>query len=375
MTDFGGRPSRKALIVSGLDGRFRIGSLPLPASPFPFPLLLPTSIPRVDLGVFPSPLEPSSVLARAVGAESLLIKRDDLCGPDFGGNKRRALEFLLADDRIPVSMGGYGSTWCAALATLAAQSGRRAHLALFPQPWSESVAGLLSTTLSHAAVSLAQSRWGLPSAIWDAVVSAGKRGQARWIAPGGASPIGVLGSVNAALELVRQVEQQGLTRPEAVVVPLGSGGTAAGLVIGFRLAGWKIEIAGVRVADAWIANRWQVGRLVRSTVRVLRYHGLPVPAGAVRLSVIGSELGGGYGHATERARATQAMFAREGIALDLTYSAKAASALQATAARFRHLSFWHTFDQRLKSPVLEQHPLFERARTTSESLWRHTKST
>jgi D-cysteine desulfhydrase len=338
--------------------------------------MLPPSIPRADLGVIPSPLESHPSLATEFGVDTLLVKRDDLSGADFGGNKRRALEFLLADgETVPVSMGGYGSTWCAALAALAAQAGRRAHLALFPQPWTPTVAGLLSTSLRHGEVSLAGSRWRMPRAIWQAVKSAGSRGRARWIAPGGASPIGVLGTVVAALELVRQVEEQRLERPEAVVVPLGSGGTAAGLLVGFRLAGWPVDVIAVRVADAWVANRWQVGRLVRSTERVLRSYRTPVPRGSTRLTVIGTELGAGYGHATERARATQARFARAGIALDLTYSAKAATALQANATRFRRLCFWHTFDQRLMSPPLQEHPLFQRAQASAESSWPHTKST
>jgi 1-aminocyclopropane-1-carboxylate deaminase/D-cysteine desulfhydrase-like pyridoxal-dependent ACC family enzyme len=338
--------------------------------------MLPATIPRASLGVVPSPLESFPLLAGELGVDSLLVKRDDLSGADFGGNKRRALEFLLADSEfVPVSMGGFGSTWCAALAALAVRNGRPAHLALFPQPWTPTVAGLLSTSLLHGEVSLAASRWGVPFAVWRAVRAASRRGRARWIAPGGASPVGVLGSINAALELVAQVGAQRLARPEAVIVPLGSGGTAAGLLIGFRLAGWPVDIMAVRVADRWVANRWQVGRLVRATERILRHHGTTVPSGSVRLTVVGTELGAGYGHATERARATQARFAREGIGLDLTYSAKAAAALQAAATRFRHLCFWHTFDQRLMSSPLLHHPQFQRAQALAESSWPHTKST
>lgn len=344
-----------------------------PVPCYPFPILIPATIPRASLGVVPSPVESHPQLAVEAGAESLLVKRDDLNGADFGGNKRRALEFLLADPSCtPVSMGGYGSTWCAALSTLTARLGRRAHVALFPQPWTPTVAGLLSTTLTHAEAEIATSRLGVPAAIWRSVRRAE---QSRWMAGGGASPIGVLGSVNGALEFAAQVETAGLTRPEAIAVPLGSGGTAAGLVIGFRLAGWKVAVIGVRVADAWIANRWQVGRLIRSTERVLRYHGCRVPAGEVVLQVDRTQLGDGYGHATAEAGAAQARFAGDGIKLDLTYSAKTAAALRAAAHRYRHLSLWHTFDSRLLSDPLTGHALFQRAQRCAESLWRNSKST
>lgn len=308
-----------------------------------------------------------------LGAASLLIKRDDLNGADFGGNKRRALEFLLADTTAtPVSIGGFGSTWCAALTTLTAQQGRRAHVALFPQPWTPAVAGLLSTSLTHGQVEIARSRLGVPAALWRSIRGAVNP---RWIAAGGASPTGVLGSITGALEFVSQVEEERRIRPEVVVVPLGSGGTAAGLVLGFRLAGWNIEVIGVRVADAWVANRWQVGRLVRATERLLRTHGCRVPPGVVRLSVDGTQLGKGYGHATDTGRAAQELFANDGIVLDVTYSAKAAAALRAAARRYQHLSFWHTFDRRLMSDPLTGHALFQRAQASAESLWRNSKST
>lgn len=335
--------------------------------------MVPANIPRAGLGLVPSPLESHPRLATDVGAETLLIKRDDLNGADFGGNKRRALEFLLADSSTtPISMGGFGSTWCAALTTLTARQGRRAHVALFPQPWTSGVAGLLSTTLANGQVAIASSRLAMPAALWRSIRGVSNP---RWVPAGGASPIGVLGSITGAIEFAEQVDAAGHPRPQAIIVPLGSGGTAAGLVLGFRFAGWKVDVIGVRVADAWVANRWQVGRLVRSTENVLRYHGCRVPSAPVTFSVDRAQLGDGYGHATADARAAQVRFASEGVRLDLTYSAKTAAALRAAAARYRHLSFWHTFDTRLMSEPQSGHPLFQQAKSCAESLWRNSKST
>ncbi|HXI20089.1 MAG TPA: hypothetical protein VNH46_03340, partial [Gemmatimonadales bacterium] len=118
-------------------------------SPRMLPLLerLTEPPPHRSLGDFPSPVERQPELARAFGLASLTLKREDRNGWPFGGNKLRALEFLLpVIGPAPVSMGGYGSTWCAALAALMARSGGRASVALFPQPWTPSVAGMLGTT-------------------------------------------------------------------------------------------------------------------------------------------------------------------------------------------------------------------------------------
>lgn len=338
--------------------------------------LLPDPPPRLALGNFPSPVEDHPGLAEAVGARVLTVKRDDLNGPEFGGNKLRALEFLLpsAPEGI-VTMGGYGSTWCAALARLGDASGHQAHVALFPQPWTGAVAGALSATLRHATVHHASSRWRLAGAIRRAWRAAGRHGAPRWIPAGAAEPRGVLGSVNAAIEFSRQIEQGSLAAPDAVVLPLGSGGTAAGLLLGFWIARREIAVCGVRVTDAWFANRFTVMRLVRRTARLLERRGLRVVPGAARLRVVKDQLGAGYGHETPAGAQARAIAAMAGLVLEATYGAKAFAALKSLSPSFPRLCFWHTFDTRLVSGSPLEHPFLREARAHAESLWPHLKST
>ena len=102
---------------------------------------LGVAIPRVALGRFPTPVETHPELARELGFASLSIKREDksaLDGP--GGNKLRALEWILpgAGSWI-VSMGGYGSTYVAALSFYAQRRQQKVAVGLFPQPWVGSV--------------------------------------------------------------------------------------------------------------------------------------------------------------------------------------------------------------------------------------------
>ena len=333
-------------------------------------------VPYTALGSFPSPVEEQPQLAACAGARSLWVKREDLNGVAFGGNKLRALEFLLPHlGPAVVSMGGYGSTWCAALARTAAASGRRVEVALFPQPWSDTVAGGLAATRAHAAVHLARSRWRFPGALRRAWQSAARHGRPTWIAAGGAEPAGVLGSVNAGLEFARQVARGDAPPPEAVVVPLGSGGTAAGLLLGFWLGGLAAEVCAVRVTDAWFANRARVLWLVRRTTRLLHRLGCEIRPGAARLRVLGGQLGAGYGHPTAAGESARAAFAEAGLALDSTYGAKACAALRTLAGSFPHLCFWHTFDCRLVSGTPLDHPLLREARAHAESLWPHLRST
>ena len=55
-----------------------------------------SDFPRVSLGCFPTPLVALPNLSRMFG-KRLYLKRDDMTGVGFGGNKVRKLEFLLAD--------------------------------------------------------------------------------------------------------------------------------------------------------------------------------------------------------------------------------------------------------------------------------------
>lgn len=333
-------------------------------------------VPRRVLGAFPSPVERHPELGRILGIEDLTIKRDDRNGENLGGNKLRALEFLLP--RMPqsvVTMGGYGSTWAASLATFGHAAGVSVHLALFPQPWTDAVAGSLGVSLAQGTVYPAGSRVGLPGAILRAWRGAARHGPVRWVAAGGAEPWGVLGSINAGLELAAQIEQGLLPQPQGVVVPLGSGGTAAGLLLGAWLANLDLTICAVRVTDGWFANRLTVMHLLNRTRTLLRQLGLTVLPGAARLLVVKDQLGGGYGRSTSPSREAVRLAATAGLRLENTYGAKAFAALRSLAPSFPRLCFWHTFDARLAAALPFDHPLLRQARLHAESLWPHPKST
>ena len=58
------------------------------------------TLPRTPLAVLPTPLVAAPRLAAALGTGPLLVKRDDLTGFAFGGNKARLLEFLVAAPQV-----------------------------------------------------------------------------------------------------------------------------------------------------------------------------------------------------------------------------------------------------------------------------------
>lgn len=304
-------------------------------------------MPRVTLGHYPTP-----VLSLAALSPSLWIKRDDLCADPIGGNKIRALEFLLggvaADDRV-VTVGSAGSTHALAVAAYGKRLRARVDIGRWKQemnPAATVIADRISRTAKRAPVF----RTPIEAYAWAWVERA--RG-ARWIAAGGSSPLGVLGHVNAGLELIDQIDAHAMPTPATVVVPLGTGGTAAGLALAFAIAQRDIAVLGVRVVPRIIARASRVRALANATAKLIEHvSGVSIPrVSAAAVTVSHDAYGGAYGRETGEARSAAALLRTViPIDLDATYSAKAFDCALDAAAKGVTL-FWLTFDARtLRTP-------------------------
>jgi len=295
-------------------------------------------------GRWPTPLEFAAPLAAAAGLEALWLKREDRSAEAYGGNKVRGLEFLLAGARpgtVFVTLGGTGSTHCLATAIHTRALSCGAVLAQFPQASTEASRAVAAACERTAAgVVRSGSRLGLPLAVARAWRMARRIGATRWIPGGGAHPRAVAGHLLAGLELACQSPSP----PDAVVTPLGSGGTAAGLVLAFGALGWPTRVIAARVAPMIVANRWRVAALARGALGLLATHGILLPRPASLVPLVLDCLGRGYGHPTAAGEAARALAAAHGLELDPTYGAKAFAALTSLPLRgFRRVVFWHTF--------------------------------
>src|SRR3712207_1682747 len=147
------------------------------------------AIPRASLGRFPSPVER---LGLADGAE-LWLKRDDLNADAFGGNKVRALEFLLggvgAGDTV-LTLGGEGSTHVLATAWHARRLGART----VAVRWRHDMNPVALRVRDRAAV-LCDETVTTRTAAWGVLRAHLMRltRRARWVPIGGSSPLGTLG--------------------------------------------------------------------------------------------------------------------------------------------------------------------------------------
>jgi D-cysteine desulfhydrase len=317
-----------------------------------FPKL--ATLPRVRLGRFPTPVTPAPTLG-----DDFWVKRDDLSADPIGGNKVRALEFLLGrvarGDTI-VTIGSAGSTHALAVAMYGKRLGARVIVGRWRQVMNaqaERVAERLSREADEAPVF----RTPIGAYLWARLQRA--RG-ATWIPAGGRSPLGTLGHVNAGLELADQIAAGRLPVPRHVVVPLGTGGTAAGLALGFAIAGVDTTVVGARVVPRLIGRERRVASLVASTARLIEdATGARLPRLAPSRFVVAHEsYGGAYGLETESGRTATGEFrAWSGLELDATYSAKACAVALSLASGVGGRPgdgggggprlFWLTFDSRI----------------------------
>ena len=305
-----------------------------------FPRL--AALPRASLGRFPTPVHG---VTRDDG-RSLLLKRDDLSGDVVGGNKVRGLEWLLGDVRpgdTVLTVGARGSTHALSTALLSRHLGASATVVRWNQEMN-SAARVVDERL-RASADVIDAR--LVAAAYLVAGAIRIRRRVTWIPAGGATPVAVLGHLNAALELTEQIAAGDVELPEEVYVPLGTGGTAAGLALGFRMAGLGIRIVAVRVVPGIVARRSRViGLANRAAAHIEHLTGDRIPRlSAADLTIEHAFYGGAYGRPLPEIPQEHDLLRGRDVRLDDTYSRKAFAA--ALRSRAQRTMLWVTFDGRL----------------------------
>lgn len=301
--------------------------------------------PRRNLAHLPTPLQPLNELSRELGI-NLWVKRDDLTGLAMGGNKGRKLEFVMADALAQgaqsiVTWAGMQSNWCCQLSAAARKCGMRPILILFQRPGlpAELEGNVLLDSIYGAEIHRvdlgSRSMMQLESVrdLVDEIVSRERAaGRKCYVAPIGASmtggsmdrPLGGIGFLNAAVELLEQARERNIDL-DAVVFATGSGGMQAGLIAGSKILCPRIANVGISVSD----SRANISRAVETIVEQLMAYMPP----AVRQSAnVASDdivafdeyIDRGYGILN---RATvdnmTRMAAAEGLLLDPVYTGRA----------------------------------------------------
>ncbi|MBM3642987.1 MAG: D-cysteine desulfhydrase [Alphaproteobacteria bacterium] len=291
--------------------------------------------PRVRCGHFPTPLEPMENLTRHLGGPKLWIKRDDCTGLSSGGNKTRKLEFLMADalqrgaDTI-ITQGATQSNHARQTAAIAAKLGLPCHILLEDRTGYADAAynlngNVLLDRLHGASVSRRPGGADMQAEMEALARDLAAKGRKPYVIPGGGSnPVGALGYVAAAQELVTQAYEQGL-RIDCVVHATGSAGTQAGLVTGLVALNSGIPVLGIGVRAPKDRQEANVLKLAEATAAHLGRPGIVTSEHVVANC---DYVGQGYGLPTQgMVEALKLVAKLEGILLDPVYSGKGMAGL------------------------------------------------
>ena len=276
--------------------------------------------------------------------DGLWVQRDDRTASVYGGNKVRKLEFVLPVARRrggPVlTAGGIGSHHVLAAAVYARRAGLEAEAVVYPQRVTPDVRRTQAAlaALDGVRVTRCPHRYAMPAVLAARLAAlAPRRPYLLW--PGASTPLGTLGYVSAGLELAAGFHGP---EPDAVVAPLGSGGTTVGLALGLALAGWRrARVVGVRAADVVVTNRAVLHGLESGTAAVLALGGWR-PRRA-RWSVDARWFGPGYGEPTREGEVAMARARGLGLELEPTYTAKAFAAALELVDAGRRVVFVQTY--------------------------------
>jgi len=331
--------------------------------------LLRERLPYLPLGEFPTPVQKLERLGVELDIGHLYMKRDDLSGKVYGGNKPRKLEFILGSAlrsgaREVIALGGAGANHALATAIYAQKVGLKSISMLMPQPNAHYVRRNLLMSYHcgaelHSCGAELESARNMPlvylATIYQLLRCRLKKGAfPKLIPPGGSSPLGVIGFVNAALELKKQITNDEMPEPEYIYIACGTMGTAAGLTLGLRAAKLNSRVVSVRITSEKFVNVRGMIELIDKTDSLLRSLDASFPGfgfSAADIEIRHDYFGKRYALFTkEGMEAVSLMREREGIKLDGTYTGKTLAALiddaKSGGLRGRAVLFWNTLNSR-----------------------------
>ncbi len=294
------------------------------------------NLPRIALGHWPTPLHELPHLSTTLGGPRIFIKRDDLTGLALGGNKCRKLEYVLADAKrrgvdALITSGSSQSNFALQMAAAAQKVGMEPYLVLVKGVHVETQGNLLLHNILDSTVNILEvSDPGemfttMPKKMNELADELRSEGRNPLVIPAGAFlPLGTAGWVNAAEEINQQLRDQGID-VQYVVLANGSGGTQAGLALGFKELGVSLQVTGISVFNRKAEAIDAVASQVTETASLL---GLSLTIGPDELTIYDDYIGQGYGIPTRGCIEAIRVLARtEGIFLDPVYTGKAMAGL------------------------------------------------
>ncbi|MEX0340070.1 MAG: D-cysteine desulfhydrase family protein [Arenibacterium sp.] len=295
--------------------------------------------PRHQILSDPSPLQHAPTLSRDLDID-LWIKRDDLAGPSFGGNKSRQLEYYfgaaMAEDADTILItGAVQSNFVRLAAAIARSRGMQVvaqleHRVKTDDPLYARSGNVLLNKLLGAEILYypeGEDEAGADRALFAKADELRGQGRHPYVIPLAEDhpPLGALGYVNAAQELLNQRADF-----DYVVVASGSGATHSGLLAGICGEGSAATVIGSCVRRDKALQTARIARIVKRLSKL--YHGAALVK-EDQINIWDGALAPGYGQVGPAALDALTLVAQaEGIFLDPVYTAKSFAAIPALVA-------------------------------------------
>lgn len=283
-----------------------------------------------------TPIDYCPNFSAALGGDvNIYIKRDDMLPGASGGNKTRKLDFCIADalkneaDTI-ITCGAVQSNHCRLTLSWSVKEGLDCHLIL-----EERVAGsykpeasgnnFLFQLMGVKSITVVPAGTNMMAAMEELGAKLQAEGKKPYIIPGGASnTIGALGYVRCMEEIMEQMYDQKL-RFDHMVVPSGSAGTHAGIIVGMLGNNINIPVTGIGVNRPRPVQEDAVLTLANKT---MEYMGYDAQVPAEKVVAFTDYVGEGYSIPTDSmVEAVKLLAQTEAILLDPVYSGKAMAGL------------------------------------------------
>lgn len=307
-------------------------------------------LPRVKLAFLPTPVELLENLSKELGGPQIYMKRDDMTGLAFGGNKTRMLEFLVGDaldqDADVIITGANPlSNHVRQTSAAAKKMGLDIILAISGEKPQEVNGNLLLTNILGAELRFVGGEEdGLNVKMEEIAEELREAGRRPYVIHKFCSvPKGCVGYVNAFMELDSQLKQQDIALDEMVVS--SAAGTYSGIFVGAKVMKSDIRVKGIAISER--ADGWKdrLSELINGTGTHL---GMDLNCKPEDINVNTEYFGEGYAVPTEGMVEAIKLVARtEGILLDPIYTGKGMAGLidlirKGVYTKDEKILFWHT---------------------------------
>ncbi|HAB53201.1 MAG TPA: D-cysteine desulfhydrase family protein [Ignavibacteriales bacterium] len=280
--------------------------------------------PKLGLANLPTPIQEISFRGK-----KFLVKRDDLTGMELSGNKVRKLEYILAQAKkekaeIVFTCGGEQSNHARATAIAASKIGMKCKLFLWGNSKTEVDGNLFLDKLTGCEISFLNKveYLSVNEIMFEERKKLLKKGKKVYVIPeGGSTTLGIWGYITFVQELNKQID---LKKIDGIVTAAGSGGTAAGLILGSSLLKLDLKIFAVNVlySESVIKNK---------IIQLVEAGNLDYQLGAKiyedNMVILDGYSKEGYKNISkEKVKLVKSFFRQTGILLDPAYTGKAFAA-------------------------------------------------